>query len=157
MAGFIIKDSKLIPIITIPYLLILLVFNRDTGENILSMSIFTLGVIIYRILKLESVGIIIIACGIILCFCLNRNYNNGKISFIAQHTNPPVIRCYDGIIAPFKKYPKACKAFKWTLILFWTLTLIFLLLVTNETVPNLILSAVVTVVIFVISYYLTKS
>lgn len=157
MAGFIIKDSKIIPIITIPYLLILLVFDRDSGENILSISLFTLGVIIYRILRIESVGIILIALGIILCFSLNRNYSGGKISFIAEHTNPPIIGCYDRIAEPFKKYPKVCKALKWALIIFWTLTLIYVILATTETVPDLILAAGVTAVIFVISYYITKS
>ena len=136
-----IKDLIVVPVITIPILIYCLIFQRDEHELIFGLSLFTIGVILYRILNFRILGAVIFTIAILFMFLSDREYESGRFSFITKYSNPIFLKYYDMFIFRLKKifnpliefqyYNILSEMFNWILVGMWLLVLVFVLVKIN--------------------------
>lgn len=146
------RDPAFIPIMTIPYLLFLLIFDRKNSEDIFSVSLWTFGIILFRFFKLEITGLILVTIGTVCIFCLDRDYENGRYSGIKKRTNPLLLKYFDVLVSPFKKHETLCSIIWLFLTIFWTMTLIFIIFLLSTSITHLILGSIISIAIFLVLY-----
>ena len=160
-----IKDLIVVPVITIPILIYCLVFQRDEHELIFGLSLFTIGVILYRILNFRILGAAIFTMAILFMFLSERDYETGRFSFITKYSNPIFLKYYDMFLFRLRKifnplfefqyYNILSEMVNWILVGMWLLVLVFVLIKINRNFISFLFSLIVPIVIFVICCVLT--
>ena len=155
-----IKDLIVVPVITIPILIYCLIFQRDEHELIFGLSLFTIGVILYRILNFRIFGAVIFTMDILFMFLSDRDYETGRFSFIAKYSNPIFLKYYEMFIFRLRKifnplfefqyYNILSEMVNWILVGMWLLVLVFVLIKINRNFISFLFSLIVPIVIFVI-------
>ncbi len=155
-----IKDLIVVPVITIPILIYCLIFQRDEHELIFGLSLFTIGVILYRILNFRILGAVIFTIAILFMFLSDREYESGRFSFIAKYSNPIFLKYYDMFLFRLRKifnpliefqyYNILSEMVNWILVGMWLLVLVFVLVKINRNFNSFLFSLIVPIVIFVI-------
>ena len=155
-----IKDLIVVPVITIPILIYCLIFQRDEHELIFGLSLFTIGVILYRILNFRIFGAVIFTMAILFMFLSDRDYETGRFSFIAKYSNPIFLKYYDMFLFRLRKifnplfefqyYNILSEMVNWILVGMWLLVLVFVLIKININFISFLFSLIVPIVIFVI-------
>ena len=155
-----IKDLIVVPVITIPILIYCLIFQRDEHELIFGLSLFTIGVILYRILNFRILGAVIFTIAILFMFLSDREYESGRFSFIAKYSNPIFLKYYDMFLFRLRKifnpliefqyYNILSEMVNWILVGMWLLVLVFVLIKINRNFISFLFSLIVPIVIFVI-------
>lgn len=152
-----IKDIRFIPLITIPFILYLLVFDEHYRETIFSLSIISMGVIVFRFSNFKSIGIILMLAGAILIIFLDKDYKNSRrLGFIKRKISPFFVKAYDKVFSPFNSYKKLCYIVQKLFAVFWLLTLILLLKAMSNTIVGFILLSLIPVGTFLIIFYLLE-
>ncbi len=157
-----IKDLIVVPVITIPILIYCLIFQRDEHELIFGLSVFTVGVILYRIFNLRVIGAVIFTIGVLFMFLADRDYEKGRFSFITKYSNPIFLKYYDMFILSLKRifnplyefqyYNILSDVFYWILVGIWLLVLVLVLFRINRNFISFLFSLIIPIVIFVICY-----
>lgn len=155
-----IKDLIVVPVITIPILIYCLIFQRDEHELIFGLSLFTIGVILYRILNFRILGAVIFTIAILFMFLSDREYESGRFSFITKYSNPIFLKYYDMFLFRLRKifnpliefqyYNILSEMVNWILVGMWLLVLVFVLVKINRNFISFLFSLIVPIVIFVI-------
>ena len=155
-----IKDLIVVPVITIPILIYCLIFQRDEHELIFGLSLFTIGVILYRILNFRILGAVIFTIAILFMFLSDREYESGRFSFITKYSNPIFLKYYDMFLFRLRKifnpliefqyYNILSEMVNWILVGMWLLVLVFVLIKINRNFNSFLFSLIVPIVIFVI-------
>ena len=155
-----IKDLIVVPVITIPILIYCLIFQRDEHELIFGLSLFTIGVILYRILNFRMLGAVIFTIAILFMFLSDREYESGRFSFITKYSNPIFLKYYDMFLFRLRKifnpliefqyYNILSEMVNWILVGMWLLVLVFVLVKINRNFNSFLFSLIVPIVIFVI-------
>ena len=155
-----IKDLIVVPVITIPILIYCLIFQRDEHELIFGLSLFTIGVILYRILNFRILGAVIFTIAILFMFLSDREYESGRFSFITKYSNPIFLKYYDMFLFRLRKifnpliefqyYNILSEMVNWILVGMWLLVLVFVLVKINRNFNSFLFSLIVPIVIFVI-------
>ena len=155
-----IKDLIVVPVITIPILIYCLIFQRDEHELIFGLSLFTIGVILYRILNFRILGAVLFTIAILFMFLSDREYESGRFSFIAKYSNPIFLKYYDMFLFRLRKifnpliefqyYNILSEMVNWILVGMWLLVLVFVLIKINRNFISFLFSLIVPIVIFVI-------
>lgn len=155
-----IKDLIVVPVITIPILIYCLIFQRDEHELIFGLSLFTIGVILYRILNFRILGAVIFTMTILFMFLSDREYETGRFSFITKYSNPIFLKYYDMLLFRLRKifnplfefqyYNILSEMVNWILVGMWLLVLVFVLIKINRNFISFLFSLIVPIVIFVI-------
>lgn len=152
-----IKDIRFIPLITIPFILYLLVFDEHYRETIFSLSIISMGVIVFRFSNFKSIGIILMLAGAILIIFLDKDYKNSRrLGFIKRKISPFFVKAYDKVFSPFNSYKKLCYIVQKLFAVFWLLTLILLLKAMSNTIVGFFLLSLIPAGTFLIIFYLSE-
>ena len=147
-----IKDLIVVPVITIPILIYCLIFQRDEHELIFGLSLFTIGVILYRILNFRILGAVIFTMAILFMFLSDREYETGKFSFITKYSNPIFLKYYDMLLFRLRKifnplfefqyYNILSEMVNWILVGMWLLVLVFVLVKINRNFNSFLFSLI---------------
>ena len=97
----VIKDMIALPLILIPFMLDVIIFSKDK-DRLIPLSIFVLGIVIYRILYFKEIGAVIMILGFLLMLFTDEEYYSGRLSFITKSTNPVFIKHYNKLINNIK-------------------------------------------------------
>ena len=152
-----IKDIRFIPLITIPFILYLLVFDEHYRETIFSLSIISMGVIVFRFSNFKSIGIILMLAGAILIIFLDKDYKNSRrLGFLKRKISPFFVKAYDKVFSPFNSYKKLCYIVQKLFAVFWLLTLILLLKAMSNTIVGFFLLSLIPAGTFLIIFYLLE-
>jgi len=161
-----IRDIIVVPIILIPILIYLLIFNRKEKELMLSLSVLIAGVILFRYLNFEVIGAIMITLGTLFLIFVDRDYDNGRLSFITSYTNPIFLKHYDSFVlklkdafAPlleFRYFSVLSEIFYWACTIVWMLVLIMALIRLNRNFPSFLFSLILPIGAFVFAYFMDK-
>ncbi len=161
-----IRDIIVVPIILIPILIYLLIFNRKEKELMLSLSMVIIGVILFRYLNFEVIGAITFTLGALFIQLVDRDYNNGRFYFITSHTNPIFLKYYDifilrlkNVFRPlleFRYFNVISELFYWACTIVWMLVLIMALIRLNRNFANFLFSLIVPIGAFVFAYFMDK-
>lgn len=157
-----IKDIGIACLILIPFLVTMLIFERDETETIIGTSLFAIGIILYRFLNLKIIGVLVIIVGFYFVFFLNPDYNTSRYSFIMKEINPICIRyhlmlknriksAFDSLIQ-FKHFHIIEELFYWTCVVIWLLVLIWVMLQLASNMFSFCFSLIVPIGTFVFSY-----
>lgn len=152
-----IKDIRFIPLITIPFILYLLVFDDYYRETVFSLSIISIGIMVFRFSNFKSIGSILMLAGAILIIFLDKDYENSRrLGFIKRKISPFFVKAYDKLFSPFNSYKKLCYIVQKLFAVFWLLALIWLLNAMSNTIAGFILISLIPAVTFLIIFYLLE-
>lgn len=167
MVRFRLKDIKVLPLITIPILIYYLIFDREEGDLIFSVSIFTIGIILFRILNFKEIGIILSVMGVLLLLLADRDYKESRLYVILSFTNLIFLKHYDKaklririLLKPlfeYKYFSIISETFYWFMVIAWLLILIGVMLLINKDILNFEFSLIVPIAVFVIIYVIGKN
>lgn len=158
----VIKDMIALPLIIIPFMLDIIIFSKDK-DSLIPLSIFVLGIVIYRILYFKEIGAVIMILGFLLTLFTDKEYYSGRLSFITKSTNPVFIKQYNKLInniktklEPITQHKIIVNVFYLIYSIFWLLILIYVILTMNLNTGSLILALLIIIGSFIVGYIISN-
>lgn len=152
MFRVVIKDSKIIPVLTIPVLMFLLIFRWDENKmDILWISIATLGIILIRFYGIVAVGIILLILALILA---EISCHDSRLRRIDSINN--FLESFKNIKIEFAYQNGIYLIFRIAYLLFLTVVLANMILIVADDTFNRILYLVLSVFVFLVLCYFKR-